>query len=134
MAFDSGAVPEDWRSAVIILVCKDKGERTECKKYRGISLFNVVGKIYAAILVYRVRRVTGGLIDDKQGGFTAGMGCVDQMFTLSQIGEKAKEKKCRVYVGFIDLGKAYDGWRTGGWLMLEICSLACNIACACPHV
>ena len=29
-------------------------------------------------------------------------------FRLKQIGEKAKEKKCRVYVGFIDLEKAYD--------------------------
>ena len=35
-------------------------------------------------------------------------GCVDQIFTLKQIGEKAVEKKHRVYVGFIDLEKAYD--------------------------
>ena len=35
-------------------------------------------------------------------------GCVDQIFTLKQIGEKAREKKCSVYVGFIDLEKAYD--------------------------
>ena len=27
------------------------------------------------------------------------------MFTLKQICEKAREKKCRVYVGFIDLEK-----------------------------
>ena len=37
-----------------------------------------------------------------QGGFRPGRGC------LEQIGEKAREKKCRVYVGFIDLEKAYD--------------------------
>ena len=31
------------------------------------------------------------------------------MFTLKQIGEKArKKKKCKVYVGFMDLEKAYD--------------------------
>ena len=36
------------------------------------------------------------------------MVCVDQIFTLKQIGEKAREKKRRVYVGFIDLEKAYD--------------------------
>ena len=33
--------------------------------------------------------------------------CVDQTFTLKQIGENAREKKRRVYVGFIDLKKAY---------------------------
>ena len=38
MAFESGVVPGDWRSAVIVPLCKGKGERTECKNYRGISL------------------------------------------------------------------------------------------------
>ena len=44
-----------------------KRERNECKNYRGISLLSVVGKIYAGIIIDRVRRVTGGLIDDEQG-------------------------------------------------------------------
>ena len=37
----------------------------------------------------RVHRVTGDLIDDEQGGFREGRGCIDQIFTLKQIGEKA---------------------------------------------
>ena len=37
--------------------------------------------------------MTGGLIDDEQGGFKDGTGCVDQIFTLKEIGEKAREKK-----------------------------------------
>ena len=52
--------------------------------------------------------MAGGLIDDEQVGFRAGKGCVDQIFTLKQIGEKAREKKRNVYMGFIDLEKAYD--------------------------
>ena len=47
----------------------------------------MIGKIYAGILVDRVRRVNGGLIDNEQGGFRAGKGCVDQIFILYQIGE-----------------------------------------------
>ena len=35
-------------------------------------------------------------------------GCVDQIFTLKQIGEKACKKICRVNEGFMDLEKAYD--------------------------
>ena len=65
-----------------------KGER-EWKNYRGISLLSMVGKIYVGILVDRAHRVTGGLIDDEQGAFRAGMGCADQIFTLKQISEKA---------------------------------------------
>ena len=34
-------------------------------------------KIYAVMLVDKVHRVTGGFIDDEQGGFKAGRGCVD---------------------------------------------------------
>ena len=52
--------------------------------------------------------MTGGLIDDEQESSRVGKGCVDQIFTLNQMGEKAREKKRRVYVGFIDLEKAYD--------------------------
>ena len=89
MAFESDVVPEDLRSAVIVPLHKGKGEMIKCKNYRGISLLSVVGKIYADILVDRVRSVTGGLIDDEQGGFRAGRGYVDQIFTLIQIDEKA---------------------------------------------
>ena len=72
MAFENGSVPDDWRSAVIVPLYKGKGELNECKNYKGISLLSVVGKIYSVILVDRVCRVTGGLIDDEQGGFRAG--------------------------------------------------------------
>ena len=67
-------MPEDWRFAVIVPLYNGKGERTKCKNYIGISLLGVVGKIYASILEDIVRRVTGGLIDDEQGGFRAGWG------------------------------------------------------------
>ena len=107
MAFERGVVPEGWRSAVIVLLYKGKEARTECKNYRGISLLSVAGKIYTGILVDRARRVTGVLIDDEQGDFRAGRECVDQIFTLKQIGKKAQEKNRRVYVGFIDLERTF---------------------------
>ena len=77
--------------------------------------------LYTGYLVDRVRRVTAGLIDVKQGGFRAGRGCVDQIFTLKQMGEKAREKKCNVYASFIDLEKAYDRVnREALWQVLRI--------------
>ena len=51
MSFENSVVPEDWRSAFIVLLYKGKGERIECKNYSGISLLSVVGKIYVGILV-----------------------------------------------------------------------------------
>ena len=35
-------------------------------------------------------------------------GCVDQIFLLNPIGERAREKKRRMYVRFMDLEKAYN--------------------------
>ena len=74
---------------------------TDCENYRGISFLSVVVKIYSGILEDGVRRVTGGLTDDEEGA-------LDQIFTLKQIGEEAREKKRRMYVDFIDLEVAYD--------------------------
>ena len=39
---------------------RGNGERTECKNYTGITFLNIVGKIYAGILVDKVRRVNRG--------------------------------------------------------------------------
>ena len=88
MAFESGVVPKDLRSAVIVPLHKGKGEIIKCKNYRAITLLSVVCKIHADILVDRVRSVTGGLVDDEQGDFRAGRGYLDQIFTLIQIDEK----------------------------------------------
>ena len=60
-----------------------------------IILLSEVGKIYAGILVGRVRKATGGLNDDEQRGL--GIWYVDYIFILKQIGEKFREKT-RMYI------------------------------------
>ena len=44
MAFESSVEREGWRSVVTVPLYKAKGERTEYKNYRGISLLSGVGK------------------------------------------------------------------------------------------
>ena len=56
----------------------------------------------------RVSRVTDGLTDYEQEDFRSGRGSVDQIFTLKKIDEKAREKKRKSYVDFMDLGEGYD--------------------------
>ena len=85
--------------------------------------------------------MTEGSIDDEQRWLRAGKGCLDQIFSVKQIGEKAREKKCRVYVGFMDLEKAYDRvnreplWQVlrmydvGGKLFNGIKSMYISLAC-----
>ena len=73
------------------------------KRELNVRITKVLG-----ILVDKIGKATEGLIDDEQGIFRAGRGCVDQIVTLKQVGEKASEKKGRVYVCFMDFEKAYD--------------------------
>ena len=44
MAFESGSMSDDWKAAVTVPPYKGKGERTEYKNYRGISLLCMAGK------------------------------------------------------------------------------------------
>ena len=48
--------------------------------------------------------MTECLIDDEQGSLNSIRGCIDEIFTLKQIVEKI----CRVYMGLMDLKKAYN--------------------------
>ena len=45
----SGVVPPEWRDAEIIPIPK-KGDLQSCDDWRGISLFDVVGKLFARIV------------------------------------------------------------------------------------
>ena len=52
--------------------------------------------------------MTKVLSDDEQRGFRAGRECLDQIFTVNLISEKAREKICRSYVSFMDLEKVHN--------------------------
>ena len=67
MVFESIVLLEDLRSAMNVPLYKGKGERTDYINNRGISFLSVVGKMYAGILVDRVRKVTESMIDDEEG-------------------------------------------------------------------
>ena len=42
------------RDAKIITPFKNKGERSDCNNYRGIFLLNVIGKVFAKIILIRL--------------------------------------------------------------------------------
>ena len=44
-------VPSDWMRAIIVPICKGKGDRSDCKNYRIIILLSIPGKLYRRILV-----------------------------------------------------------------------------------
>ena len=107
VAWKAGYVPEDWRKALVIPVHK-KGSKIQCTNYRGISLLSIPGKVYARILDSMVRGITEAMVVEEQGAFRNKRSCVDQMFTVRQLGEKIIEKNKRMVMVCVDLEKAYD--------------------------
>ena len=80
MAFENGVVPEDWRYAVIVPLYKDKGQRNECKNYRGSSLLRAVGK-YTGILIESLERMRVLLMMSKGALEQGGGVCRSDLYT-----------------------------------------------------
>ena len=99
-------VPQDWRDALLVPIPK-KGDLTQCDNWRGISLLDCVGKVFAKVIQTRLQKVVEDVLPDSQCGFRAGRGCSDMIFCARQLMEKAREHNTKLYL-FVDLRKAYD--------------------------
>ena len=107
---DSGLFPDKWCEAIIFPLHKD-GSLTDVKNYRGISLLNVISKVFTGVLNKRL--VTWAQINSKfkeeQAGYRVGYSTVDQIFTFYTIVQKYLSKKGgRFYCIFVDFSSAFD--------------------------
>ena len=65
-------VPLDWVIACVVPLHKGKGDMYECSNFRGISLLNVVGKVYGRILINRIRdKTVNVIVEVREHGFIA---------------------------------------------------------------
>ena len=103
-----GTVPQDMRDAKIVTLYKNKGDRSDCNNYRGISLLSVVGKLYARAVLARLQKLAERVYPESQCGFRAERSTVDMIFSLLQLQEKCREQNKPLYIAFIDLTKAFD--------------------------
>jgi len=97
--------PEEWRKGVITPIHK-KGNISDVRNYRGITLLCTAYKIYAAILAERLREeiVRKGSLSETQAGFRKGIGTMDNMRILQQvINKEISKKRGEMYGFFIDL-------------------------------
>lgn len=113
-------VPEDWRCGTVIPLHK-KGDKLNLDNYRGITLMDVVGKVFSGIVRNRIEQCFNSKLAEEQAGFRRGRGCVDQGYTLAQIILKRLEKQKDTFLCFVDLKKAYDSvWREGLFRKMEL--------------
>ncbi|KAG6929376.1 hypothetical protein G0U57_005702, partial [Chelydra serpentina] len=112
--WDEGAVPQDMRDANIVTLYKNKGDRSDCNNYRGISLLSVVGKVFARVILNRLQKLADRVYPESQCGFRAGRSTTDMVFSLRQLQEKCREQHKPLLLAFIELTKAFDLVNTDG--------------------
>ena len=100
-------IPTDLIDPNITILYK-KGDRSHCGNYRGISLLSVVGKIFADIILQRLKSLAELTYAQSQSGYRSGRSTIDGIFTLRQLMEKSREQRRNMYIAFVDFSKAFD--------------------------
>ena len=106
--WEDGNVSQDMRDANIVTLYKNKGERSDCNNYRGISLLSIVGKAFARAALKKLQSLAERVYPESQCGFRAKRSTIDMIFSLRQLQEKCREQRLPLYITFIDLAKAFD--------------------------
>ena len=107
--FDKGIYPESWSKGAIVPIFK-KGERNNPANYRGITLVNVLGKIFSLCLRNRINKwcESENVFNPLQFGFRNQRSTTDCIFILHCIIQNVLLQKHKLYCAFIDFEKAFD--------------------------
>lgn len=74
-------LPQELLDAVIIILYKKKGEKSDCSNYQGITLWSLTGKVLARILLNRlVTSIAKKDLPESQRGFRANRSTTDMVF------------------------------------------------------
>ena len=108
MVWREGRVPAEWRDGIITALYKGKGSKTDCGNYRPITLLSVPGKVFAHVLLARIKPL---LLTDRrpqQSGFTTGRSTADAVLALRLLAVIHREIGRPLDVVYIDLKAAFD--------------------------
>jgi hypothetical protein len=102
-AWTGETLPRRWTEGVLCPVYK-KGDKLDCKNYRGICFLNVTYKVFAKILFDHFLPHANAAVQHYQAGIqSSGKSSTDQLFALLQILEKCNEFNITTHHLFINL-------------------------------
>ncbi len=120
MVWREGRVPAEWRDGIITALYKGKGSKTDCGNYRPITLLSVPGKVFAHVLLARIKPLLLTNRRPQQSGFTTGRSAADAVLALRLLAEIHREFGRPLDVIYIDLKAAFDSVdRAALWKSLE---------------
>ena len=107
--FRHGEYPRSWGDGIIAPIFK-KGDVNDAGNYRGITLINILAKIYSQLLLNRLTNWVEKYekITKHQFGFQKGKSIVDCIFILHSIVSKVLDSGEKLYCVFIDYEKCFD--------------------------
>jgi len=80
--WQTGIIPPDWKKGIILPIYKGKGSPKDCKNYRGILLLSTPGKVFATVLLNKVRDQLLAHRRVEQSGFTPGRSTIYRIFEV----------------------------------------------------
>ena len=117
----TGVIPADWRRGLVVPLWKGKGDRLECSNYRAVTLLSVPGKVFARVLLGRIRYHLLAYQRPEQSGFTPKRSTIDRILALRILIERKREYQQRFLAVFVDLRKAFDSIdRESLWIILGL--------------
>ena len=129
LVWDSEYAPSYWREGLIVSLFK-KGDREDPGNYRGITLLNVVGKLYSRVINNRLLKhlELNHLLHEGQGGFRMGRSCIDNIFSLSELIQGRIREGKSTFAFFLTLRKPMTqyggmgcGTKCGKWVSKVSC-------------
>jgi len=88
------------KDALIVLFSK-KGDLQLHNDWQGISLLDVVGKLFVRITQDHLQVIAEGILPNSQCGFWRRRGCVSMIFVARQLLEKTREHDS-LFIMFIE--------------------------------
>ncbi len=114
-------IPDGMKTGVIVTLHKGGRKcKTNPDNYRAITLTSALLKLFERVICNRIEVSEKLNISRLQGGFQKQMGCAMTSFMLKECIYYAREMSSKLYVGFLDVKKAFDRvWHDGLFVKLH---------------
>ena len=77
---------------------KNKGDRSDCNNFQGISLLSVVGKVCPRADLTKLHILAERTLPESQCGFRTGRSTIDMIFSVRELQEKCREQRRPLFI------------------------------------
>ena len=106
----AGAMPLEWKRAIVTPLFKGKGDRENIDNYRGISVLSPLSKCFERALASRLVNYLSAneLLSNCQHGFRSNHSCETALITILERWKSELTSNKLIFAIFVDFKKAFD--------------------------